>query len=323
MKTVQVYLEPNEALLTGFCYERDVVLPESDARPAVLIFGGGAYKHIIAKERDPIAMAYLHYGFNAFVLHYSTTESSEGSPKVSEEEVMEHSLIDAKAALNYLKDNAKALNIDKNRIAVVGFSAGGNLALRLSVLTDVKPCALVLGYPAVETVTGLKESDKILDHINQTTPPTFLFHTVYDSMVSPVNSLKLAIRLAEEKVPFETHIFPTGDHGLALGIENTGDVNRDVAKWHKLSVRFLQNVFSGKKLLWGDLIDQKPTIDTRNDILYANEKTKAIFQKHIPAQVELMVDNPFFAYIPFRRFASIMHIDESVVETIQQELKEL
>ena len=58
MKTVQIYLQPNNALLTGFCYERDVNLPESDARPAVLVFGGGAYRHITAKERDPIAMAY-------------------------------------------------------------------------------------------------------------------------------------------------------------------------------------------------------------------------------------------------------------------------
>lgn len=323
MKVIQFYLKPNNALLTGFCYERDVALPESDARPAVLIFGGGAYKHIIAKERDPIAMAYLHYGFNAFVLHYSVTESSEGSPMVSEQEVMEKSLEDAQSALSYLKEHALELNVDPNRIAVVGFSAGGNLALRLGVLSNCKPNALVLGYPAVETVTGLKEEEKILDNINQETPPTFLFHTEYDSMVSPVNSLKLALRLAEEKIPFETHIFPTGDHGLALGIENTGDCNRDVAKWHKMSVRFLQNIFSGKNLLWGDLVDQKVSIDTRDDILYHNKKAKQVLEKYIPQFVDQLIANPFFAYIPLRRFALLMGIENAVLVKMDEELKQL
>ena len=323
MKTCQVYLKPHDALLTGYCYERDVVLPESEARPAVLIFGGGAYKHIIAKERDPIAMAYLHYGFNAFVLHYSVTEDSEGSPITKEENVMQDALEDAISALTYIREHAKELNVDDKRITVVGFSAGGNLALRLATLTDCKPNALVLGYPAVETVRGLTEEKRILDHVDANTPPMFLFHTEYDSMVSPVNSLKLATRLVELEIPCEMHLFPTGDHGLALAIENTGDRNRDVSKWLRMSVRFLQNIFSGKKLLWGDLAEQPLSLDTRDDILYHNEKVKPILEKYLGEKVEMLVENPFFAYIPLRRFASLMQVDQATVNAIEKELENL
>lgn len=321
MKTVQIYLQPNNALLTGFCYEKDITLPESNARPAVLVFGGGAYRYISAKERDPIAMAYLHEGFNAFVLHYSVTEASEGSPIVKKEEVLDASLDDAKEALKYLREHATQLNIDPNRIAIVGFSAGGNLALRLSVFTDEKPNALILGYPAIDS-NQLKE-ESVLNHIDQDMPPVFMFHTAYDSMVSPQNSLSLAMILSDLGIPFETHIFSTGDHGLALATKNTGTENEDVAKWHSLSVRFLTNIYSGKNLLWGDLVDEPLSIDTRNDILYANPKAKDIFDQYIPQFTHKMIENPFLSCIPFRRFASLVGIDTKTVHMIQSDLNTL
>ena len=47
MKCFETRMEPNGALLTGFCYETSVTLPESAAKPAVLVFPGGAYMHCV------------------------------------------------------------------------------------------------------------------------------------------------------------------------------------------------------------------------------------------------------------------------------------
>lgn len=322
MQTLHVYLNPNNALLTGYYYTKDDALPDSEARPAVLIFGGGGYRHITAKERDPIAMAYLHYGYNAFVLHYSVTEDSEGSPKSDKEHVLDDSLDDASAALSYVKEHAKEFNVDINKIAIVGFSAGGNLALRLTTFTDNKPNALILGYAASEALRELKH-ESILDKIDNKMPPTFMFHTAFDTIAPSSQTLKLGLKLQENGIPFESHIFLTGDHGLSLAIRNTGDINNDVAKWFDLSIRFLNTIYNKDNYIWGDLIDEKPTINTRNDILLSKKTTRGIFEELVPEHVDRMLENPFFASIPFRRYAAIMKIDSSVTEKIKRELEVL
>lgn len=322
MKTIQVHLEPNNAILSGLCYEREMVLPNSDARPAVLVLGGGGYIHITAKERDPIAMAYLHYGFNAFVLHYSVRSDSKGSPKASDETVLQDSFDDVTSAMKYLRDNAAELNINPNQIAIVGFSAGGNLALRYSTQSKNKPNALVLCYPAVQS-SMFGNQPNVLEQMDDSFPASFIFHTLCDSMVPSRQALELALKLDDLKVPYEMHTFLTGDHGLAMAIENTGDVNRDVAKWHKLSVRFLQNLYSGKNLLWADLADAKPSVKMRNDILASKEKTKAIVAEYAPQLIEHMTENPFFASITLERLAQMLGVDSSVVEKIQKKLAAL
>jgi dipeptidyl aminopeptidase/acylaminoacyl peptidase len=49
------------------------------------------------------------------------------------------------------------------------------------------------------------------------TPPTFLFHTADDTVVPVQNSLLFATALADNKVPFELHVYPHGKHGIGLG----------------------------------------------------------------------------------------------------------
>ena len=326
MKYLQVQLEPNGATLTGFIYDPSVTMPESYAKPAVLVFPGGAYRHCVDKEADPIAMAYAAKGFNAFVLRYCVTgDYTPGCPTKSEGEVFPAALEDAKSAMRYLKEHAEELHIDPMRIATVGFSAGAHLSASLNIRTEEKASAMILGYGGFDDSMSIRsvKTVNLFDHVDQTTPPAFLFATQPDATVPVVSTLQMALRLNEAKVPMECHVFVTGDHGLALANHTTGDENPDVEKWLDMSVSFLNHIWSGKKLLWGDLQDKKPGLDTRCDILSANRRAHEIIAKHFPDKVEMLTANPFFSYISFRRFAFLLHLDSEKVKLVEEELKAL
>ena len=326
MQILRTQLDPNGAMLTGFIYEPSVTLPESEAKPAVLVFPGGAYMHCVDKEGDPIAMAFVAKGFNAFVLHYCVTgDYTPGCPQKAEEEVFDCALEDAKSAMRYLREHAEDLHIDPRRIATVGFSAGANLSASLNILTEDRASAMILGYGAFENDLNIRgvQTLPLFDRVDGNTPPAFLFATQPDATVPCMNTLRMAFRLHEEGVPCESHIFVTGDHGLALANHTTGDENPDVEKWLDMSVAFLRHIWSGKKLLWGDLQDQKPGLDTRCDILSENRRAHEIIAKHFPDKVEMLTANPFFSYISFRRFASLLNLDPENVRKVEEELKAL
>jgi acetyl esterase/lipase len=48
-------------------------------------------------------------------------------------------------------------------------------------------------------------------------PPTFIYHTTTDALVSPMGSVRFYEALIAKKVPAELHIFATGQHGTGLG----------------------------------------------------------------------------------------------------------
>ena len=198
MQILKTQLEPNGATLTGFIYEPSVTLPESTAKPAVLVFPGGAYRHCVDKEGDPIAMAYAAKGFNAFVLRYSVTgDYTPGCPTKPEEEVFDCALEDAKSAMRYLREHAEELHIDPSRIATVGFSAGANLSATLNIRTEEKASAMILGYGAFDDKLSIRtvKTLSLYDHVDQTTPPAFLFATQPDATVPVISTLEMALRL--------------------------------------------------------------------------------------------------------------------------------
>ncbi len=243
MKTETIKLTNDNVTLTTYILDSSREMLYLAARPAVLIFPGGAYRHCSDREAEPIAMAFLAMGFSAFVLRYS----------LNTPDVFTKALSDAEEALALIHERAEEYSILPDKIAVCGFSAGGHLAAGLATLGRVRPNALILGYPCIsvdvcESKVLAAPVPSLDDKVTADNPPTFLFSTCADMSVPIHSSTSFISALEKNGVPFEAHIFSEGAHGLALANPVTnqrgsaGD-NPDVAKWITLCQSWLYRLF--------------------------------------------------------------------------------
>ncbi len=201
-----------EVTLTAYIPDISEEMENMKTKPAILVLPGGSYTVCSDREGEPVALAYLAKGFNAFILRYSLNEKSAFPTPLN----------DAENALNFIKNNAEKFHTDPNRIAVIGFSAGGHLAAALSAMSTNKPNACVLGYPCILDSTSpilAKPVESIDKYVTAQTPPTFIFAASNDGLVPIANSLKYAEALDKNGVGFEMHIFSDGDHGFSLGTD--------------------------------------------------------------------------------------------------------
>ena len=218
---------------------------------AVIVNPGGGYG-MLASDHEGLQMArWLNsIGVTAFVLRYRV--KPEYDPTVS--------LIDAQRAIRFVRYHAKALNISADRIGMLGFSAGGNLASAAGTRYDARdalapdpidrtssrPDFLVLVYPVINGELfnpprfDYFRTDKI---VTADTPPTFLVQTHEDQLVSARQALLFYGALLEAGVPAEMHIFGYGGHGLGLA---PGDP--DLGEWPNMLQRWLRStgIFVGK-----------------------------------------------------------------------------
>lgn len=295
----------HDAPLTCYVQEPSAELATAATRPAVLVLPGGGYFMTSDREAEPVALAYLAEGFNAFVLRYA----------VGAESPFEMSFDDAKAALGWIREHAAELHIDPAKVAVVGFSAGGHLAASLATAAEEKPDALVAGYPVTLEEFGPPVGKELLDvpsHVSSQTPPTFLFSTSDDTVVPIRNSIAFLAALAEHGVPFESHIYLLGPHGLSLAKPLTANgqgpmVEGSVAQWLPESVRFLRTVFGefateGEPESFRTLVDRRRLgLDMPLGRLVADERAADAVLRHAPALAAALETDPFAGAISVRQ----------------------
>ncbi|MCF7927277.1 MAG: alpha/beta hydrolase [Candidatus Izimaplasma sp.] len=209
-------------------------------RPGMLILPGGGYEFCSDREAEPIAIAYYNKGFNCYVLRYS----------VKEKATFPRPLKDAEAAMTYITKHADQDQTNRSKIATIGFSAGGHLAGALATMSDLRPQALLLGYPAL---IKSEEQGWPFPTItpDKNTPPSFLFHTYTDNVVPIETSLYFIHECRKQGIPVEFHLFNKGPHGLSLGTElvannNADYINAHYAAWFELSVEWLLDVLDVK-----------------------------------------------------------------------------
>ena len=237
----QTYNLTNESVtLTSYILDSSREMEYLKIRPAVLICPGGGYRFCSDREAEPIAMSFLSMGYNAFILRYSLNENA-AFPKPLE---------DAEEALDLIIENAEMWNIDAEKIAVCGFSAGGHLAAALSVMGKVRQAATILGYPCISE--DICNSDvlavpvpELYTRVDEKTPPAFIFSTANDNCVPVRSSLDYAGALNSRNISYELHIFRNGGHGLSTADYVTCDKNenRDVSAWIPMCKSWLRAVF--------------------------------------------------------------------------------
>lgn len=248
--------DSKEATLEGYILDCEITFGQETKRPAVLVCPGGGYVYCSPREGEPVALAYASKGIHAFVLRYSTKFNAAGFKPLQE----------VSWAIGYIREHAQEWNIDPEKIAVCGFSAGGHLALSSGLLAENKPNAMILGYPAVQipnlpgadyllkvltgkqTVTDQDSKDlSLVDKITKEAPPVFLVATAEDYLTS-FGALPVVNRYSQLGLPYEAHIFQHGPHGystadVAAANGSEGLVNDSVAHWLQLSVDWMMRIF--------------------------------------------------------------------------------
>lgn len=251
-------------VLTAYLHDFDTAYIMRGPRPGILVMPGGGYRRLVEREADPVAFEFFSAGFNTFVLEYSVAEQENAAP------LGLVPLMQASHALLTIRENAKKWNTAPDKLAVLGFSAGGHLAGACAVLWDApellarmdtrqgqnRPDAAVLCYPAtlvgekghrvsLERLCG-KEDTMLFDlpaHVKKDTPPMFLWTTQEDELVPCENTLEMAMRLQACGVPCELHVYTRGRHGLTLGKRETGQVQPHLASWVRLCKEWLGERF--------------------------------------------------------------------------------
>lgn len=255
MKTIS--FQVLDAPVTGYIQEDYETLVAHRVRPALVICPGGAYRWRSPREKDAPAFAFLSMGYQVFILEYSCMEGAAGYRPLRE----------LAALVAQLRERHEEWHIDPEKIAVLGFSAGGHLTASLGALwndpelgfgQEVRPDALVLCYPVIstrefaheESAMWVSGGDEVMrDKLNLQTritpdfPPTFLWHGGKDESVPPENSLMLAVELKKNGVPFEFHLFGEGAHGISTCTQEVETPDEVCRAWLPLCQTWLNRRF--------------------------------------------------------------------------------
>ena len=237
MKAQEIILnEDRNVTLTAYLQDTEGEFGFSK-RPAMLVIPGGGYAMCSDREADPVAAAYLKAGYQAFVLRYTCTPKGKWPLP----------LADYEQAMTQIIENAEAWHIDADKIAVVGFSAGGPLAACAATVAEHKPAAAVLVYPAIlKDICDMCQPGMPYphEHVTAKTCPCFLVAARDDRTVDISNTLRMELALAEKGVSFESHIYSYGGHGFSTGEDwiNTNSVCPRLPHWVPDSIEWLGEI---------------------------------------------------------------------------------
>lgn len=218
------------------------------ARPCVIVVPGGGYRVVSPSEGEIVAKKFYDKGYQTFVCTY--TVNLTGTVPLKDQPVK-----DLARAVRYIRKNADLFGVDKEKVAVCGFSAGGHVCGSLCVHYEgleeknseyanlsAAPDAGILCYPVISAqICGDSESFKMLlgetvnpeeleyvsleKQVTEKTPPCFIWQTATDELVPVENSYLMAQALKEKGVPYAHHVFSQGKHGLSLADQDWAEEN--------------------------------------------------------------------------------------------------
>jgi acetyl esterase/lipase len=207
---------------------------------AVIVCPGGSYGMLADHEGRDYALWLNDRGIAAFVLKYRLGSHGYRHPIM---------VTDAARAIRTVRHRAAAWSLDPQRIGIMGSSAGGHLVSTAITHFDAgeskapdpidrissRPNLGILCYPVISmgplaheesrrNLLGTLPSPELVTllsselQVKPSTPPCFIWHTQDDDAVKVENALAFASALQAQGVSFSLHIYPSGPHGLGLGV---------------------------------------------------------------------------------------------------------
>ncbi len=226
----------------------------------VIVCPGGSYVVRADYEGDPLCEFFNKYGISGFTLNYRVEPYDYYAIRA-----------DVNRAVRWVRYHAEEYNIDPDKIALLGFSAGGSLATIGATNYDSgldsgdeidrvssRPDAALLCYAVISMTDELTHDyskhvligrlDESIKEslatrlsgelaVTEDTPPVFMWHTAADGCVKVENPITMAASLSAKKIPFELHIFDKGDHGLGLATTTPG-----ADQWPPLAADWLKRL---------------------------------------------------------------------------------
>jgi|AntRauTorckE5430_2_1112549.scaffolds.fasta_scaffold00164_4 acetyl esterase/lipase len=223
-------------------------VPQIAAGGAVMVIPGGGYAVAAwGHEGSDIAQRLAVEGLHVFVLKYRL-------PKNESVGCRSHAALDdARRGVQTIRMMADSLGLDRRRVAVLGFSAGGHLAASAAVhyleadstafpaaaAYSSRPDLSIPVYPvlimedskaahqgSINNLLGPQPWDaELLDYydlpgrVHAAMPPTFLVHAGDDKAVPVENSLRYYAALKEAGVPADLHVYAKGGHGFGSAVQ--------------------------------------------------------------------------------------------------------
>ena len=220
---------------------------------AMIIAPGGAFHFLMVDRAGYMAARWLaELGVTAFVLKYRVQHTPEAdeempaflaemrqqTPPVSRtendpprrfrpaEEARLWGEADGRQALRYVRQHAAEWGVDPRRLGIMGFSAGGGVAVNAALESDAlsRPDFVAGIYPAYRMVTPFPDD----------LPPLFLLITDDDGAVSPISAARLYEAWRRTGQVVELHIFAQGGHGFGMHKQD-----RPVDGWTELFEQWL------------------------------------------------------------------------------------
>jgi acetyl esterase/lipase len=200
---------------------------------AVIICPGGGYWNLAWDLEGEEVAAWLNtIGVTGFVLKYRVPRRA-GQP---ERLPAPGPLLDAQRTVSLVRSRAAEWGIDTNRIGILGFSAGGHLAVATATHFDERShepideidkiscrpdfaVAVYPGYFIEQQPAGVESNKSVLApymRIPKTTPPIFLVHASDDPVAGSENSALMYLALKRAHVPAELHIYAKSGHGFGV-----------------------------------------------------------------------------------------------------------
>ena len=245
-------------------------LPKSATpTPAVLVFPGGGFKAVAVGKSSTlgyngaevarwlngqgIACFVVKYRVPNTACHWDAAANRHNAPRVP------MALQDAQRALSQVRYHAKRYNLNSTKIGVMGFSAGGNLAVLTSTgferrrydpvdhvdQTSCRPDFAIPVYPGHLTMEHKNKTPKALAaqqlntdiKISKNTPPTLLIHAK-DDPVDPVHYSQVYEReLRKAGITVQLNLYNTGGH--AFGVRKSG---KDADRWQADAIQWLRRI---------------------------------------------------------------------------------
>jgi acetyl esterase/lipase len=195
-------------------------------RTAVLICPGGGYWDLFYELEGEEVAAWLNsHGITGIILKYRVPRRSDEV----KDQPAKRPLQDAQRAMSLIRSKAMDLNIDPTKIGMVGFSAGGHLAIATATSFDKRSyepmdeidkvsCRPDFAIAAYSGYLKVKDKDELSPslRIPAETPPIFLVHGGEDIISPPEGSVLMYRALKKARISAELHIYDGAAHDFAV-----------------------------------------------------------------------------------------------------------